>query len=109
VYIPQRGDIVWMDFDPQAGREQQKRRPAIVISPRSFNEKTRLAVVCPITSKAKGYFFEIPLIAAMSTAGVVLVDQFKSLDWSARKIEFIEKAPSKLIDDVMEKIEAILF
>ena len=90
-YIPERGDIVWLDFDPQLGREQAKRRPAICLSPREYNEKSELALFCPITSKEKGYPFEVK-IKGNKVEGVVLSDQIKSLDYIERNAKYIEKA-----------------
>ncbi|QTH41376.1 type II toxin-antitoxin system PemK/MazF family toxin [Cohnella sp. LGH] len=87
--IPARGDLVWMDFDPQAGREQAGRRPAIVLSELAFNQLTGFAVVCPITTQAKGYAFEVPIPGGLTFSGVVLTDQFKSLDVRKRKVEVV--------------------
>lgn len=79
-YIPQRGDIIWLDFNPQAGREQAGRRPAFVVSPAAYNRKVGLALVCPVTSRVKGYPFEVVLPAGLAVTGVILSDQLKSLD-----------------------------
>jgi Growth inhibitor len=106
-YAPERGDLVWLDFTPQAGHEQAGRRPAIVISPRVYNEKAGLALFCPITSQEKGYPFEVK-IAHKKIAGVALSDQIKSLDWEKRKIEFIAKASKSEIDEAIEKIKALV-
>ena len=83
-YVPERGDVVWLKFDPQAGREQAGRRPALVISPRSYNRKVGLALFCPITSRVKGYTFEVLLPEGGGAQGAVLCDQVKSLDWRSR-------------------------
>ena len=91
LYIPDRGDIVWLDFDPQAGYEQSGHCPAFVISPIAYNQRSNLALLCPISSKTKGWKFEV-LLTHTKTKGVILADQIKSLDWQARKIDFIEKA-----------------
>lgn len=107
-YVPDAGDIVWLTFDPQAGHEQRGRRPALVLSPRAYNLKARLAVACPITSHTKGYPFEIALPADGKVAGVVLADHVKSLDWSARRAEFAELAPVDVLTDVREKLRALL-
>ncbi len=104
VYIPERGDVVWLEFNPQAGHEQAGKRPAVVISPKPYNEKVGLALVCPITSRAKGYPFEVPLPAGMAVSGVVLADQIKSLDWQARRSQFVCKAPAEVVADVIMKI-----
>lgn len=93
-YLQERGDLVWIDFDPQDGREQAGRRPAVVLSPRFYNEKSALAWSCPITSKAKGYLFEVPLPKSLPLQGVVMADQLRSLDYQQRQIEFIGCLPS---------------
>ena len=107
-YIPERGDIVWLDFTPQAGHEQQGKRPAIVLSPQAYNKKTGLALFCPITSKQKGYPFEVE-IQASKINGVVLSDQIKSLDWQQRGADFIEKATEREIDEIIKKISVLVF
>jgi len=106
-YIPERGDIVWLDFNPQLGREQRGRRPALTISFKAYNEKIGLALFCPITSKIKGYPFEVEL-ELKKIKGSVLSDQIKSLDWRERNIEFIEKIGDKKMEEVIEKIEVII-
>ncbi|TAN47969.1 MAG: mRNA-degrading endonuclease, partial [Rhodospirillales bacterium] len=90
---PERGDLVWIDFDPQAGREQSGRRPALVLSPRAYHQATPYAIVCPVTSARKGYAFEVDLPEGLPIGGVVLADQVKSIDRRVRRIEFIAKAP----------------
>lgn len=107
-YVPDRGDIVWLQFDPQAGHEQAGKRPALVVSPRAYNSKVGLALVCPVTSKAKGYPFEVPLPAGLAVSGVVLADQIKSLDWRARRAAFVCKAPPEVVADVLSRIHALL-
>jgi mRNA interferase MazF len=106
-YIPERGDIVWLDFNPQLGHEQRGRRPALTLSYKAYNEKIGLAVFCPITSKVKGYPFEVE-IDLKEIKGSVLSDQVKSLDWKERNIEFIEKIGDKKMDEVVEKIIVII-
>ncbi|MEA5443550.1 endoribonuclease MazF [Cyanobium gracile] len=91
-YIPDRGDLVWLEFTPQSGSEQAGRRPALVISPKSYNGKVGLALFCPVTSRVKGYPFEVLLPEDSAVVGVVLADQLKSLDWRTRKACLIEKA-----------------
>ncbi|MGI8435697.1 MAG: endoribonuclease MazF [Chthoniobacterales bacterium] len=81
-YVPDRGDVVWIEFDPQAGHERAGHRPAVVLSPRSYNQKSGLALVCPVTSRIKGYPFEVQLTTDWAVKGAVLCDQMKSLDWS---------------------------
>jgi mRNA interferase MazF len=106
-YIPERGDIVWLDFNPQLGHEQRGRRPALTLSYKTYNEKIGLAVFCPITSKTKGYPFEVE-IDLKEIKGSILSDQVKSLDWKERNIEFIEKIEDKKMDEVIEKIIVII-
>ena len=100
-YVPRRGDVVWLNFDPQAGHEQAGRRPAFVLSPESYNRKTGLFLACPVTSRIKGYPFEVPLPADLAVSGVILVDQIKSLDWTVRKAEFASKTTAAVLEDVL--------
>lgn len=106
-FCPQQFDIIRIRFDPQAGREQAGSRPALVLSPGKYNALTGLCVLCPITSQVKGYPFECPVPEGRKTTGVVLSDQIKSLDWSARGAEFVEHCP-ELAAEVMGKIRALL-
>ncbi|MGH6901280.1 MAG: endoribonuclease MazF [Geminicoccaceae bacterium] len=105
---PERGDVVWLSFSPQAGREQAGRRPALVLSPAEFNRRAGLAMVCPVTSRIKGYPFEVPLRAAAEVSGVVLVDQLRSLDWRARRAEPAGKAPAAVMTEVLAKLRSLL-
>ncbi len=107
-YAPERGDAVWLDFNPQSGHEQAGRRPAIVVSPSSYNRKVGLALFCPITNQAKGYPFEVAIPKNAKVSGVVLSDQLKSLDWQARNVEFIAKLPDSVIEDVLKKLKTLL-
>jgi mRNA interferase MazF len=107
-YIPDRGDIVWLDFNPQSGHEQAGRRPALVVSPKSYNDKTGLALFCPVTSKIKGYPFEVRLPASGKVNGVVISDQVKSLDWASRNAEFASPANSDVIEEVLDKIKTLI-
>jgi len=107
-YTPKRGDVVWLHFNPQAGHEQAGRRPAVVLSPESYNQKTSLALFCPVTSQVKGYPFETLLPPEFPVSGVVLCDQIKSLDWTVRRAEFICELPEEALDDVMGKALALL-
>lgn len=106
-YVPSRGDIVWLNFTPQAGHEQMGTRPALVISPEKYNKKTGLAICCPITSNIKGYPFEVG-ISGKKINGVVLSDHLKNLDWKARKAKFIEKAPKDVIEQCSMKISVLI-
>jgi mRNA interferase MazF len=107
-YIPERGDIVWLNFNPQSGHEQQDKKPAIVISPKEYNEKVGLGFFCPITTKIKEYPFEVKIVNK-KIKGVVLADQIKSLDWQTREIEFISKENPDKIDEIINKISVLLF
>jgi mRNA interferase MazF len=107
-YIPDRGDIVWIDLDPSQGSEIKKTRPALVISPSSYNGKVGLALLCPITSYQKGYPFEVELPLKGKVKGVILSDQLKSLDWRARKATFEEKVSTWVITSVIEKISVLI-
>ena len=105
--VPDRGDIVIFDFNPQVGREQAGRRPAIVLSTQAFNTATQLVVICPITNQEKGYPFEVKLPMGMQVTGVVLTDQVKALDWNGRGIRIVEKAPQGTIQDCIDRVIAI--
>ncbi|MEO8432508.1 MAG: endoribonuclease MazF [Acidobacteriota bacterium] len=107
-YVPERGDVVWIDLNPQAGHEQAGRRPAVVVSPKSYNGKVGLALFCPITSRVKGYPFEVAVPQGLPVGGVVLADQVKSLDWRARKAEFAGRLPADAGDEVLGKLGALL-
>jgi mRNA interferase MazF len=106
--VPDRGDLIWITLNPQAGHEQSGRRPALVLSPQSYNGKVGLALLCPITRQAKSYPFEVVLPSGLPITGAVLADQMKSLDWKARQAEFICKAPEELINDVLAKLATLL-
>jgi mRNA interferase MazF len=107
-YVPDAGDLVWLTFDPQAGREQRGRRPALILSPRAYNERTHLAIACPVTSQVKGYPFEVPVSGGGPIAGVILADHVKSLDWHQRRAEFAQKATPPVLTDVRERIRPLL-
>jgi mRNA interferase MazF len=107
VYIPEKGDLIWLNFTPQSGHEQAGQRPAIVLSPSKYNSKTGLLIVCPITSKFKGYPFEVQ-INGEKINGVVLSDQVKNLDWKTRNAIFIEKASNNSLIIVQEKLLLLL-
>ena len=107
-YVPDAGDVVRLTFDPQAGHEQRGRRPALIVSPRAYNAKARMAVACPITSHVKGYPFEVPLANTGTITGVILADHVKNLDWQARKVAFQAKAPADVLSEVRERLRALL-
>lgn len=107
-YVPSRGDIVWLQFNPQVGREQVRNRPALVISPRSYNAKVGLAVFCPLTTHVKGYPFEVVLPEGGKAQGAVLADQVKSLDWRARQAKKIDEISDELLGEVLAKIGALV-
>jgi mRNA interferase MazF len=107
-YVPDRGDLVWLEFTPQTGSEQAGRRPALVISPKAYNAKVGLALFCPVTSRVKGYPFEVVLPEGGGVIGVVLADQLKSLDWRARKAKLIERASSEVLALVTARILPLL-
>lgn len=107
-YVPDAGDLVWLTFDPQSGVEQAGRRPALVLSPRTYNAVAGLAVVCPITSQRKGYPFEVALPDNDTISGVVLSDHLKSLDWRARKATFANPAPATVLAEVRARVKALL-
>jgi mRNA interferase MazF len=106
-YVPEAGHIVMMDFDPQVGREQAKRRPALILTDQRYNRASGLAVVCPLTSKRKPYPFALP-ITLDRVEGAVLVDQLKSMDWAGRKAEFHSKADTGLVNKVRQYISVLL-
>jgi mRNA interferase MazF len=107
-YIPESGDIVWITLNPQAGHEQAGRRPALVLSPAAYNMKSGLAILCPITSQVKGYPFEVLIPKGMEIHGAILSDQVKSLDWKARKAEFVGKLSSAAFNEVAQKLVALI-
>src|SRR5271170_8101688 len=106
-YIPDRGDIVWLNFSPQQGHEQAGKRPAIILSPKSYNQNSKLMLACPITSKIKHYPFEVR-VKANKIDGVVLADQVKNLDWTKRDMSFVERAPYEVLEQTQELIETLL-
>ena len=107
-YVPERGDIVWLQFDPQAGHEQAGKRPALVLSPSAYNGRVGLAVLCPITSQQKGYPFEVALPGGLRIQGVVLADQVRSLDWRFRRAERVDGVPLAVLDETVAKIRVLL-
>ena len=107
-YVPERGDVVWITLNRQAGHEQAGRRPAVVLSPRSYNGKVGLAILCPITSRVKGYPFEVQIPSGLEVRGAILADQVKSLDWRAREAELMCTLPAEAIAEVLQKIRVLL-
>ena len=107
-FVPDRGDIVKMSFDPQSSHEQAGWRPALVISPAAYNRASSLALFCPITSRVKGYPFEIALPPGLAVSGVVLADQVRSLDWKARSAALVGRSPDAVVQDVLARLEPLV-
>jgi len=107
-YVPDRGHAVWINFNPQAGREQAGRRPALVLSSKSYNGKTGLLIACPITNQQKGYPFEVALPDNLDVSGVVLADHIKSLDWRERQADFITEIANEIVKDVLAKLATLI-
>ncbi len=105
---PDRGHLIWLSLDPQAGHEQAGRRPGLVLSPATYNGPVGLALVCPVTGKAKGYPFEVPLPAGLPVSGVVLADHVKCLDWRSRRAEFIGVVPEDVVAEVVRRLALLL-
>ena len=102
-YIPERGDVVWITFNPQAGR-----RPAVVLSPKAYNRKVGLALLCPVTSQIKGYPFEVSIPEGLPVSGVVLSDQVKSLDWKARKAAKACTLSTDTVKSVLQRVKVLI-
>lgn len=109
LYIPQKGDLVILSFNPQAGHEQKGRRPALVVSNTLFNKHTGLAMVCPITNRNRNYPFHVKVHDQSSLSGYIMVEQIKSIDYANRKIKFVEKAPQAVLNDVLGILDACLY
>lgn len=107
-YVPNQGDLIWLTFNPQAGHEQAGRRPALVMSPASYNGKVGLAILCPITNQEKGYPFEVKIPAGLGVTGVILADQAKSMDWRVRQAEYIAHLPARIHQQVLAKLSVLL-
>lgn len=106
--MPDRGDLVWLQFNPQSGHEQAGRRPALVLSPAAYNGRVGLALLCPITSQGKDYPFEVPLPAGGEVEGVILSDQLKSLDWRARRAQRVGQVAGAVLQEVLAKLSTLL-
>ena len=106
--VPDTGDFVWLTFDPQSGREQAGRRPALVLSPKAYNARSGLMLVCPVTSQVKGYPFEVPVPPGHGVTGVILADHVKSVDWKARLSEDAGHCPMEVIEEVRARLAALL-
>ena len=107
-HVPERGDVVWLQFNPRVGSEQAGRRPALVVSPKSYNKKVGLALVCPITSRLKGYPFEVELPEGLDATGAILCDQLKSLDWRARHATRVGSVSGPVMQEVTARILALV-
>jgi mRNA interferase MazF len=108
-YVPKKGDFVALTFDPQSGHEQRGRRPALVVSNTLFNEKTGMAIACPLTNTNRHMPFHVALPDNCILTGYVMVDQVKSLDYTARGAKYIEKAPNKLVDETLGILDAVIY
>lgn len=108
LYVPEQGDIVWLDFNPQKGHEQSGVRPALVLSPSLYNKKTGLAIFCPLTTQIKGYPFEVLLPPGLKATGAILVDHVKNLDWRSRQARFCDKIPKTLYQQVIQKLTRLI-
>jgi len=107
-YCPKRGDVVWISFNPQAGHEQAGHRPALVLSPQSYNRKVGLAILCPLTTQVKGYPFEVRVPDGLKASGAILSDQVKSMDWRARKASLLCSLPDTTVRQVLNKVGTLL-
>ncbi len=107
-YVPARGDVVWISLDPQAGHEQAGRRPAVVVSPIAYNRKVGLAICCPVTSRVKGYPFEVLVPPGLAIDGAILADQVKNLDWRARQATLIGKLPPEATRELLQKLATLI-
>ena len=106
--VPDRGDVVWLDFNPQTGHEQAGRRPGVVLSPRAYNAKVGLALVCPITSQVKGYPFEVAIPEGRRASGVILADQVKSVDWRARRAKVVDRLGADVVAKTLSLLRVLL-
>lgn len=107
-YAPERGDLIFVNLSPNGGHEQMGKRPAVVLSPRSYNQKTGMAIVVPVTSRIKGYPFEAPLPENCKVSGVALCDQLRQIDWQFRKAQFLDRVPDSALKIILAKSRALL-
>lgn len=107
-YVPEQGDVIWLNFNPQAGYEQAGRRPALILSPARYNQKVSLAICCPITNQEKGYPFEVKIPSGQPVTGVILADHIKNLDWRIRQATFICRLPKTTTTQVLQKLSVLL-
>jgi mRNA interferase MazF len=107
-FVPDVGDLIWLTFDPQAGHEQAGHRPALVLSPKSYNQRSGLALVCPVTNQIKGYPFEVQVPAGCGVSGAILADHVKSLDWKSRRATRIGRVPSVVVNEVLARLSPLL-
>lgn len=107
-YVPRRGDLVWVTLNPQSGYEQAGRRPAVVLSPEAYNARVGLGLFCPVTSRVKGYPWEVSIPEGMAVSGVILSDQVRSLDWRARSVEKIGALPASTVSEILGKLGTLL-
>jgi mRNA interferase MazF len=107
-YVPEAGDLVWLTFDPQSGREQRGRPPAVILSPRVYNARSELAIACPITSKVKGRMFEVVVPPGSRIEGAVLVNHLKSLDWKERRAQFAGRLDDATLAEIRERVRPLI-
>lgn len=107
-YVPERGDIAWLEFSPQAGHEQAGNRPALVISPAAYNRRVGMALFCPLTSQVKGYPFEVLLPPGLKAKGAILADQIESLDWRVRRAKLLCRVPLDVMEETLARVLALI-
>lgn len=107
-FVPDRGDLIWITFNPQTGHEQSGRRPGLVLSPKSYNSKVGMAIIVPVTNQIKGYPFEVIIPDGQNVRGAILADQIKNFDWQVRNAELISRVSQATFDEVIQKISALL-
>jgi mRNA interferase MazF len=107
-YTPERGDLIWIDLNPRTGHEQSGRRPALVLSPKSYNRRTGLCIICPATRQSKGYAFEVTVVGEKQQKSVILADHVRSVDWKMRKAQFVQKVSSEVLEEAVAKLETLI-